>query len=204
MHTHLSSCVLALILLTAAVTDGEQATFSGQVTDPRGDSTAGNRLANPPDLTAAEIVVAGGTLTLTVTFAPGTLSSRTQLTVYFDTDEDGKTGVPVFYREREPIGADYVIRGLQPRDPSHAALTHDTSATQQTFLGIIDVTSPSPNERRYVIPLSRLGGDDGRLKFKMECDFAVAESQDGSSSAQTMLMGLDQMPDRDKRPGLVR
>jgi hypothetical protein len=189
MHTHLSSCVLALILLTAAVTDGEQATFSGQVTDPRGDSTAGNRLANPPDLTAAEIVVAGGTLTLTVTFA---------------TDEDGKTGVPVFYREREPIGADYVIRGLQPRDPSHAALTHDTSATQQTFLGILDVTSPSPNERRYVIPLSRLGGDDGRLKFKMECDFAVAESQDGSSSAQTMLMGLDQMPDRDKRPGLVR
>jgi hypothetical protein len=178
--------------------------FSGKLTDRAGDSTKSTQLPKPPDFVAATIEVSSDTLTLTVSFAPGTLSEQTGMRVYLDTDEDVKTGAVTFPRERNPIGADYAIRGVSPHVPTKAALTRETAPSQSTFLGPIDVTSPAPDKRRIVLPLARLGNDDGRLLFKLECYAVVATSADlPGQTRETNLQYLDFMPNRDEKPGRV-
>lgn len=60
---------------------------------------------------AGTIEVTGGNLSITVSFAPGTLSPQTGLIVYLDIDEDARTG-SVALREDNSIGADYVTRAM--------------------------------------------------------------------------------------------
>ena len=176
--------------------------FAGKVTDRIGDSTKSSQLPKPPDFVSATIAVTSETLTLTVSFAPGTLSEQTGFRVYLDTDEDAQTGTATFSGERNPIGADYVIRGVSPHQPKLAALTREAPPGQSTFLGPIDVTSPAPDQRRIVLPLSRLGNDDGRLLFKLECYAVVATSENPPGQIREInLQYLDFMPNRDDKPG---
>jgi hypothetical protein len=183
---------------------GQSVTLSATVRDPVGDSMPQSRAgASMPDLQTGTLDVAGGNLSITISFVPGTLSPETGLIVYLDTDEDARTGV-VALRESSPIGADYVIRGLSPHDSSKASITQETAPNQSSFGGTIDVTSPVQNQRRIVVPLTRLGNDDGRLKYKVECYQVVAESRVGQTVTGTIISHIDAMPDNGARPGTVR
>ena len=179
--------------------------LSGAVTDRVRDVRASPQVPRPPDFKAARIEVSDGDLIVTVSFDKGTLSPQTSVTVYLDTDEEAATGTPVFFGERRPIGADYAIRGFQPHDPSKAALTRETGGRGRfVLIGSIDVTFPAADQRRYVVPLSQLGNDDGRLWFKLECDQIVGFSQAGNTSTQSYVTHIDQMPDAGARPGVVK
>jgi hypothetical protein len=68
----------------------------------------------------------------------------------------------------------------------------------------MDVALPGPDQRRFVVPLTRLGNDDGRLRFKLDCDQIVASSAEGQKFTSTMLSHLDQMPDLGALAGVVR
>ena len=179
-------------------------TLSGAVSDAVGDSIprsqAGMRM---PDLQAGTVQVSGGNLVITISFAEGTLAPQTGLTVYLDTDEDAATG-SIALRERDPIGADYAIRGLTPHDPSKASITQEAAQNQSRFRGIVDVTSLTSNQRRIVVPLTRLGNDDGRLRFKVECYQVIASSRAGQTATETILSHVDAMPDNGRPPGVVR
>lgn len=177
--------------------------MSGKLTDPRGDVKPSVQLPTPPDLVAATIEVGQGVFTLTISFARGTLSPQTSVTVYLDTDENPSTGEKTFKTDRAPIGADYVIRGLQPHDPARASLTHQTGPDQQDFNGIVNVTTPAPDTRRIELPLSRLGNDDGRLTFKVMCAQVVNVTQTDQRSTQTIVYA-DTMPNVDGKPGVVK
>jgi hypothetical protein len=178
--------------------------LTAEVTDRRGDARASARVPTPPDFIRATAIVSDGAFTLTVSFATGTLSDRTAIRVYLDTDEDAATGTVAFFRDSRPIGADYVIRPLQPINPARAALTREAAPSQSVFSGVLDVTSPAPDQRRFVVRLARLGNDDGRLRFKLECDQVVEQSQEGLKSTATLLTHLDEMPDAGAPPGAVR
>lgn len=178
--------------------------LTAEITDRRGDARASARVPTPPDFIRATAIVRDGAFTLTVSFAPGTLSDQTAIRVYLDTDEDAATGTVAFFRDSRPIGADYVIRPLQPINPARASLTHEAAPNQSVFRGVLDVTSPAPDQRRFVVPLARLGHDDGRLRFKLECDQVVEQSQEGLKSTATVLTHLDEMPDAGDPPGIVR
>jgi hypothetical protein len=177
--------------------------MSGMLTDPRGDVTPSTQLPTPPDLVAATIEVSHGVFTLTISFARGTLSPQTSVTVYLDTDENPSTGEKTFKTDSAPIGADYVIRGLQPHDPAKASLTHQTGSNQQDFNGIVDVTTPAPDTRRIELPLSRLGNDDGRLRFKVMCAQVVSFTPTNQGSTQTIVYA-DTMPDVGGKAGVVK
>ena len=157
----------------------------------------------PPDFVGATIEVRGGTLTLTISFAPGTLSPQTAFTVYLDTDESATTGQATFKNDKQPIGADYVIRSLQPHDPARAALTDETAFLQSRFSGVVSVTSPAPNTPRIELPLSRLGNDDGRMKFKLECSQVVSLTETSQGSTQT-IVHADLMPNTGGKAGVVK
>jgi hypothetical protein len=177
--------------------------LSGKLTDPRGDVTPSAQLPRPPDFVSAAIEVSQGTLTLTISFARGTLSPQTSVTVYLDTDENASTGEETFKRDTASIGADYAIRDLQPHDPTKASLTHQTGPNQQVFSGTVGVTSPAPDTRRIELPLSRLGNDDGRMKFKLQCAQVVNVTQTNQGSTQTIVYA-DLMPDIGRKPGVVK
>lgn len=177
--------------------------LAGKLMDPKGDVSPSAQLPVPPDLVAATIEVDRGVFALTISFARGTLSPQTSVTVYLDTDENPSTGEKTFKTDKAPIGADYVIRGLQPHDPARASLTHQTGSNQQDFNGLVDVTTPAPDTRRIELPLSRLGNDDGRLRFKVMCAQVVNFTQTGQGSTQTIVYA-DTMPNPDRKPGVVK
>jgi hypothetical protein len=102
------TAVIALGGSTAAISRtnlGQAAvTRSGTLSDPIGDVRPSTGMPVPPDLISARIDVHDDVLTLTVTFAKGTLSPQTSLNVYFDTDENATTGAS---RLLDRIGADF-------------------------------------------------------------------------------------------------
>ena len=190
--------------LSVAVLSGSQKPLVGELKDPVGDVKPNRQMPTPPDLVHARFEVSNGALTITASFAPGTLSPQTTVNIYLDTDEDAKTGTVVFIREKNQIGADFEIQPLQPQNVARAALTAHPSATESKLLGLIDVVSPSIDQRRFVVPLQRLGNDDGRMAFKLECSFIVNATDTGSTSKQTIMSHVDVMPNINGRPGLVR
>lgn len=173
--------------------------LSGMLTDPAGDVVATAQVPNPPDVIAATIDVANQTLSLIVTFAPGTLAPQTGFRVHLDTDENAATGTPTFTGEgNNTIGADYAVAGFNPHDPSRAALQRNITGGAPSFLGTLDVVMEA-NLRRLSIPLAQLGGDDGRLQFKVDCYQVIASS----GTTQTIAQG-DLIPNFGLPAGLVR
>jgi len=186
----------------------QAAVRTGVLSDPVGDSRASAEVRTPPDLVMAELEVRDRALTITVSFAPRTLSPQTDVRVYLDTDEKPETGEPIYRGDRQPLGADYVITGVTPHSPSMAALQHYAAPGRSTFKGAIQVESPTVDQRRFVLPLSRLGNDDGRLKFKVECNHvlpaSVVTTAAGERVTQRILLYLDLMPDTGSAAGVVR
>jgi hypothetical protein len=169
------------------------------VTDPAGDSVPTSSVAVSPDLVSGTVEISGGNLTLTVSFAPGTLShTQTLFNANLDTDEDPATGFP---SEPGSLGVDSFIRGVVPRNSTQATVFHVTgnsscAAVPCTLVGTSTVTFQTADQVRVTIPLALLGNDDGRMKFEV---IALQYLTDDTTT-QT----LDTMPDRGQPRGVVR
>lgn len=188
-------------------------TWRGTVTDPAGDALGAlPSVPTSPDLVSATIEVSGGSLTVTASFAPGTLSS-TQTVWYaaLDTDENVNTGrpgvpasVPGNSGDTGLLGVDYEIAAVYPRSSSQATIFHVTGAPpiQPTIVGVAAVTFTSADTARVTVPLSLLGNDDGLMKFKVVCQQWLTDS----STTIALLSGsmLDYMPNLGQAAGAVR
>jgi hypothetical protein len=160
------------------------------VTDPVGDATPDPTGAISPDLTSATLDVAGGVLTATVSFAPGTLSRTTTLwSVVLDTDENPSTGVQI--QGDTFLGIDYVITG------QGAALAfRKLEMEQQVLVGTGTVSFLTDNDVSLSVPLSLLGGGDGRMHFRVTAKNVV--------NGVVPFTSADYMPDVRLAPGVVR
>src|SRR5713226_8888970 len=168
--------IIAGVLLGLVACGGSTApsmTLTGTVTDLAGDAVARPGALVSPDLVAAAIEVSGGALTLTVSLAPGTLTqTQTLISASLDTDENPNTGSPGIDSgggDATLIGADYVINAVAARNAAQARILRATGAYQFVTAGSASVSFPSADLLRVTVPLTLLGNDDGRLKFKVVC-----------------------------------
>jgi len=199
------------LLVTAAACSGSNTSpsvpsLTGSVTDPAGDTVIlpvlrDGLLLTPfvpvaPDLIAAALDASGGSLTATISFAPGTFSRTDSFAcVMLDVDENAGTGVPSPGGD-VPLGYDYSICAVSPRASTTAQVSQWSSGTA-VGVGSVAATFPSADQVRFTVPLSMLGNDDGRMAFKVQSmqwvDLPILNTA-----------SIDWMPDLTRAAGLVR
>jgi hypothetical protein len=171
----------------------------GTVTDPFGDSVRLSSIPISPDLVGATIEVANGSVTITVSFASGTLTQPdAYIVVSLDTDQNPATGYPGVSTggtDAGVIGGDYLVYIVDPRGSTRVAIAHAIGMAETT-VGTATVAFPSSDVAQVTFPLSLLGSTDGHMNFK------VTASQWLSASTYTAV--LDVMPDVGLPPGVVR
>jgi hypothetical protein len=202
--------VTAAVVLTVACSSSTQPTtpsgptsLIGTVTDRIGDALVVPGVPVSPDLTMGALEVGGGNLTITVSYASGTMSqTRSLFFAYLDTDENpatGNPGIPAVggVADANLIEWEYAIGGVDPADSGRASVLRATGTGGTVTLSSIPVTFPSPDQIRVVVPMSLLGNVDGRMNFKI-ASFQWLGPQPPTSSV------LDYMPDLGASPGVVR
>ena len=139
-------------------------TFHAEVTDAAGDAVVSAAVPTPPDLIHGTLDVGGGNLTVTVQFAPGTLSPSTVVTILLDTDQNPATG----YND-SGYGIDYGVSlyasteaFIQKANPPSCA----SGGNCYTPVGTASV-SLGKDTMATTIPLSMLGNADGRLNYRV-------------------------------------
>ncbi len=180
---------------------------TGHVIDAAGDARALAGVAMSPDLVDAALSAAGGVLSITLSFAPGTLSqSDTAPVVYLDVDENpgsGRPGTDSAESDASVIGVEYSVLLVDARGGSRATVTRMRLSGGTWFadtVGMVEVTFPGANQVRANIPLSLVGNDDGRLAFKVVADqWRLGVLGDVQRSAH-----LDIMPDTGAVAGLTQ
>jgi hypothetical protein len=149
-----------------------------------------------PDLVAATIEVTNGSLTGTVSFAPGTRSAAdTFACLMLDVDENSSTGVASAGGDVS-LGFDYSVCGVLPRGSATAQVSR-LSAGSATGIASVPTSNPSADQLRLSVPLAVLGGDDGRMAFKVTANQWV-----NLPILNTDV--IDWMPDIGRTAGLVR
>src|SRR5215471_4340514 len=203
-HGHWTRSVKRLFIATALCALGCGSSSSapsgasalhGEVTDPAGDAQRDPRVAVAADLVRATADVASGNITFLVQFAPGTLDRQTtRVSLLLDTDRDGSTGI----RQGDAIGADFGVdfaavsgqAGVTKADPA-ACAARQSCFTPVTLVPIAFGT----DSMQVTVPLSVLGGVDGRMNFQLDAYAIVA--------AGTTVI-FDFMPDNNLPPGRVQ
>lgn len=134
----------------------------GEVADPAGDAPTTAEVPRPPDLVRATVDVTAGVATFALRFAPPFDISTTLLDIFVDTDQNANTGVP-----GDGMGADYDI------GPAVVTRLGATSAVAgaATFVLLADGLDIS-------VALAVLGGDDGRMTFKVRAHHAAQAAFD--------------------------
>ena len=148
-----------------------------EVTDASGDVMQSQSGPPTPDLVRVEAEVARDSVTFRIRFAANTYDSLTTITfIQIDSDQNRKTGVPV----SPSLGMDYMVVAQRTQ-------------TLGTHAGVMRCPGPSNicSERtgdvpvRYVvngldltIPLAFLGGDNGRLNFRVEASVVAGVQRD--------------------------
>ena len=203
---------LGSILVGAAACSGSSTTpsppsLTASVSDAIGDTVIFPVLRNgvqltpvvaiPPDLVGATIDVTSGNLTGTISFAPGTLSHTNTFACFMlDVDENASTGAPAPGGD-PPLGYDYSICAVVPRASTTARVSR-LGGGVATGVGSAQVTFPTADQVRFVVPLSLLGNDDGRMAFKVDAMQWVDDPIILNTSA------IDWMPDLTRAAALVR
>lgn len=141
----------------------------GSVSDPSGDATV-STISPSPDLVSASIEVDGGNATLRVRFAEGTFSTtRTRAGFHLDIDQNpatGSPGVDAGTNDDGIIGEDFLVNiGSAALDGQADIVQFFTGGgfTRKRFGTVTVVT----NGLDVTIPLAELGGDEGRMNFKV-------------------------------------
>ena len=180
--------------------------LTGSVSDAAGDAVDAAVLRNGasvvpvvpirPDLTAATVTVSGGTLTATISFAPGTMSQTDIFAcLMLDVDENRATGSS---QGSEPtVGWDYSVCAVLPRGSTTAQVSNLSGATA-VAVGSVPVTFPAADQLRFSAALSMLGNDDGRMAFAVHAMAWVDDPAVLNSGV------IDYMPDLGRAAGLVR
>lgn len=196
-----------------STTTPQSATLTGSVTDPVGDTVItpvfrNGVLVTPvvllplPDLVAGTVTVDGGSLTVTVSFAQGTLShADTFFCVLFDTDENPATGNLGSAGDEGTFGWDYSICAPDRRGSMAAVVSRALGPSQPgqvAAVGSASLVFPSADQGRVTVPLSLLGNDDGRMAFKVH----AMQWVDDPVVFNTGI--IDFMPDVGRPSGLVR
>lgn len=139
-------------------------TFHAEVTDAGSDAVVSAAVPTPPDLIHGTLDVGGGNLTVTVQFAPGTLSPSTVVTILLDTDQNPATGF-----NDTGYGIDYGVSlyasteaFIQKANPSSCA----SGGNCYTYLATASI-SLGTDTMATTIPLSTLGNADGRLNYRV-------------------------------------
>jgi hypothetical protein len=157
--------------------------LTGSVTDPVGD-------------TVILPVVRNGNLTATISFAPGTLShSDTFACLMLDLDENAATGTESASGDVR-LGYDYSICAVVPRGSTTAQVSRLGSGAAQS-VGSAAVTFPSAAKASFTVPLTLLGGNNGRAAFKVS-------SMQWVDAPIVNTGTLDWMPDLGQPAGTLR
>ena len=169
--------------------------FFGDTIDATGDAGgAGN-----PDLVSAMVAIRGSNVTLSVRFAPGTFVPTTNVQFALDTDKNAATGNQGSdsgcVNDAGVIGVEYIVDmgstfGNQARIMTHLGACNSYGGT--TLTGTVISTADGMD---VSFPLALLGGDDGRLNFK------VLSYRELGGGAFTGV--LDRMTDVGQPPGKV-
>jgi hypothetical protein len=141
----------------------------GLVSDAVGDATPSS-VSPSPDLVTGSIEVDGGMATLKVRFAERTFNAATSH-VGFNLDIDqnpatGVRGVDTGTNDDDIIGVDYLVNIGSSALGGQAEILHFFTGggfTRKNFGTVIVVT----NGLDVTIPLAELGGDEGRMNFKV-------------------------------------
>lgn len=162
----------------------------GIMTDPVGDARPVADLISP-DIVGSSIDVNAGTLTVTVSFAAGTLTEDVYCLVLLDTDENAGTG---FNSDGGVLGADYGISIGNPRRSGQASLGRWEGQGLRTFA--TTGVAFTGTEARVTVSMSTFDNDEGRLKYKI---------QSGQWTASGGLQNpLDLITDSGALPGITR
>jgi hypothetical protein len=193
-------CVIAGAVCAGACADSEvqpsNPRIRGTVADRAGDSVLAGAVPLPPDLISGTIEVSGDTLVVTVTFAAGTLSSmQTLVRVTLDTDENDRTGVADAQGDPAMTGVDYML-DIVPAVGGAAAQGRLLRLSPAARTLIVPLTFPSGDQLQMTVPLSELGGDDGKLRFKVSCSHYFPTLGNATGP-------LDYMPDFGAAAGIV-
>jgi hypothetical protein len=139
-------------------------TFHAEFTEAAGDAVVSAAVPMPPDLIHGTLDVGGGNLTVTIQFAPGTLSPSTVVTILLDTDQNPATG-----HLATGYGIDYGVSlyasteaFIQKANPPSCA----SGGNCYTPVGTASV-SLGKDTMATTIPLSMLGNADGRLNYRV-------------------------------------
>ena len=184
---------------TVAITGtGTRPPRRGSVSDRVGDPERFSGVpagAVLPDLVGADIEIAAGTFTMTVSFAPGTVAEDALFLVRLDTDENPSTGASSSTEDPFRVGEEYRVSfGPTSTDSSRATISRWVQGAF-TLAGMADVTFPSAVQARITFPMSALDNDDGWLTFKV---WSFARTISGGSGA------TDFMPNFGQPAGVVR
>lgn len=141
----------------------------GAAIDPVGDAVAVAGAAPLPDLIAVSVTATSTDLRLSVRFAPGSFDAdRTRAHFSFDTDQNPNTGHPGVAADgsmdANVIGLEYAVdfAGAFATLLQHIGPPDDFFVLAGTF-----PATATANGFDASIPLSALGGNDGRLNFKV-------------------------------------
>lgn len=165
-----------------------------EATDPAGDALADAHVPVSPDLLHATADVAGGNITWVVQLRSGTLDRQTtRVSIVLDTDQNASTGI----QEWDGFGADYAIDfNISAAQATVVKADSAGCAAQAScFNPVGSVSLVAAESLQVTVPLSLLGGDDGRMNFWVAS--YVLASQGPSSP-------LDAMPDNPgQSPGRI-
>ena len=150
-----------------------RSTLHVEVTDPTGDAPTG--VSNPPDLVLATVDVSQGEVTFAIRFAPGWDQATASLFIDLDVDQNAATGVP-----GTGIGVEYEV------GPG-GVVRFDGMSLTVVGMPTVSIAADGMNLR---VPLSMLGGDDGRMDFRARVHHSLQPA-------------FDYLPDVNLPPGKV-
>ncbi len=189
----------APVLIAAGVDVNLGATPSGNVTDPAGDAT--NSTADDPanpDLVSGSASSDGTNMNFTVAFvAAGFSSSTSRASFVLDTDENPATGFPgvdAANNDSSLMGVEYLVNIGANLGANAEVLKFVSLPNNFTSLGTFPATV-NADGYSVAIPLSTLGGDDGRMTFKVETQSFLGPGFTGI---------LDYMPNLGLAPGQAK
>lgn len=161
--------LVAIMVACGSSTDPEPAgvLLRAEVIDPNGDVTLPVLGSPPPDLVRIEAEATRDSVTFRIRFAANTYDSLTTNTfIQIDTDQNSATGLP----SSIGLGMDYMVTAQRTQTlGTRAGVRRCPGPT-----GICpELTGDVPvryvaNGLDLTIPLAFLGGDNGRLSFRVE------------------------------------
>jgi hypothetical protein len=112
----------------------------------------------------------GATLYFTGTFSQQDIG----FTVYLDLDENpstGRAGLDSTGADSSVIGVEYFLSFRRPRSATVADIVRMRPSGGSDVTGTTAVTFSGAEQANVTVPLSALGGDDGRLAYKVTTDY---------------------------------